>query len=317
VRFRAQGRPALAEFARAPLYIPGQFVYFGAWTTVALPRTRMDYLSPQPEQWSTSMAYQRPVDQQQPSVPFGWINDLTGKVTTGRPVPEDWNKGAIGPSLALSPNYAAQVVRFDDQLAVYVPMFSPAAPNQGNLVSFQTAFSTGNTTLALEGQKPVPSGTPGAATFAGLPPEDSRYTVTASATRADWIPWSDVSPKTEASWTFRSSVKDQFLPLMYLRTTGTFDDLNRARPGLFSLSVEVLRQPRSPATGAKVRKVTVEYSADDGKTWKRAPVMFGSGNSWRAFLINPRGGYVSLRTSATDSVGDKHSVTVIRAYGIK
>jgi hypothetical protein len=195
-------------------------------------------------------------------------------------------------------------------------MFSPAAPGQGNHVGFQLAFATGDTTLALDGEEPVSSGTPGSATYGGLPAEDSGYTITASATRTDWINWSDLATKTEASWTFRSAAGVDLLPLMYLRTTGAFDDLNRAPAGPFSLSVDVHRQPRSTST-AKVKRVTVEYSTDDGKTWKRAPVVFGSGNAWRAILLNPRGGFVSLRTSAADSAGDRHSTTVIRAYGIR
>ncbi len=318
VRFRAQGKPALAEFSRAPLYLPGQFVFFGAWTTVALPSTRTEYVSVQPEIWSSAMAFQRPADQQEPTVPFGWIFESGDKATAGKPVREEWNRGVVGPSLAMSPNYSAQVLRYGDQLSAYVPMFAPAAPGQGNHVGFQFAFATGQTSLRLGDGEPVSSPTPGGATFGGLPAEDSSYTFTTSATRTDWIPWSDLSTRTEASWTFRSAESKDlaFLPLMYLRTTGAFDDLNRAPAGPFVLSVDVHRQPGTTST-AKVRRVTVEFSTDDGKTWKRAPVVFGKGNAWRAILVNPRTGFVSLRTTATDSSGDRHSVSVIRAYAIR
>ncbi len=316
VRFRAQGKPADAEFARSPLYLQGQFFIFGAWNMVSMPITRTDYISPAPR-WSSTMAFQRPAGEPR-TAPFGFVNDMTDKFAAGRPTGEEWNKAAVGPGLGVSPNYSAGIVRSGENFYAYVPMFSPAAPNQGNMVAFQYAFATGDTSLALEGHDPVSSGAPGIGAFAGLPAGKSRYTLAASATRNESNGWHDLATTTEATWTFSSSVEDNdLLPLMHLRTTGAFDDLNRARPGLFSLTVDVLRQPRSPATTAKVRKVTVEYSTDDGKTWKRAPVVVGSGNSWRAVLVNPRSGLVSLRTTATDSAGDSHTSTVIRAYRIK
>jgi hypothetical protein len=315
VRQLAQGKPAHAEFARAPHYLKNQFISFGAWTTVDLPTKRTDYLSTN-ARWSTVMAFQRPAGEPR-TAPFGYIFDLTGEVTKGKPVPESWNRAAVAPSLALTPNYASGVMRFDDQLAAYVPMFSPAGPNQGNFTGFQSMLAKGKTKLTLgDGEESAESPTPGLATFGGLPDQEAQYTLTASATRTDWVAWSDLSTTTETSWTFRSSAKDQILPLMYLRSTGPVDDLNKAPAGLFPLSVEVLRQPRTTST-AKVRSVTVEYSADDGKTWKRSPIVVGSGNTWRAVVVNPRSGFASLRLTATDSAGDRHSVTVIRAYGIR
>ena len=119
----------------------------------------------------------------------------------------------------------------------------------------------------------------------------------------------------EAVWKFKSSAADDLLPLMYFKTNGNFDGLNKAPTGPFALKTEVLRQPRTTST-AKVKRVTVDYSTDDGKTWTPA-IVIGRDSTWHVLLLNPRSGFVSLRTTATDTAGDSHSTTVIRAYGIR
>jgi hypothetical protein len=45
--------------------------------------------------------------------------------------------------------------------------------------------------------------------------------------------------------------------------------------------------------------------------------VYRAGQSWLALLTSPEGdGYVSLRTSATDSAGDSAAVTTIRAFAV-
>ncbi|MEV6241370.1 S8 family serine peptidase [Lentzea sp. NPDC051838] len=314
VRFSAQGAPADAEFARAPFYFPGQFFSFGAYETVTMPRGRTDHLSA--TDWVSVLTFQRTVGTPMTG-PWGQVTDVTGVVSAGRPVPEHWNAPVIAPSLALAPNFNTQVYRYEDGLGANIGMFSPAAGGQGNNPNFQAFTATGDTTLELLGSEPVPSGYPGLGAWAGLPDEKARYKLTAKATRADAVPFAEHSLTTEASWTFSSAKADGYvgLPLMFLRTNGAFDGLGKAKPGAFPLSVEVLRQPRT-TTEARVTSVTVEYSTDEGATWKRAPVA-GQGNRWFALVQNPRSGFVSLRTSVSDSAGDTHSSSVLRAYSVK
>ncbi|MFS8098576.1 S8 family serine peptidase [Lentzea alba] len=316
VRFAVQGAPADAELGRAPFYFPGMPYAFGAYETVTMPRHRTDYLSTAPD-WSSALSFQRPVGTPM-TAPWGHITDLTGTVTAGRPVPEHWNAPVIGPSLALAPNYNTQVYRYEDGFGAFIGMFSPAAGIQGNSPSFQPFTATGDTTLELVGSEPVPSGYPGVGSWAGLPDEEARYKLTAKATRADRVPFAEHSMTTEATWTFSSAKTDGYtaLPLMFFRTNGAFDALGKAKPGLFPLSVEVLRQPRSEPGTARVTSVTVEYSTDDGATWQRAPSA-GQGNRWFALVRNPSAGSVSLRTTATDSAGDTHTSSVHRAYTVK
>ncbi len=315
VKFAAQGAPADAELGRAPTYFPGMFFSFAAYDTVTMPQQRTDYFSTEPS-WSAVLTFQRPAGTPR-SAPSGQLFDLTGKLTAGKPTKEHWNAPVVAPSLALAPNYNTQVYRYGDQLGAAIGMFSPAAGSQGSFPAFAPFTSTGNTTLEPVGGQPVPSGQPGLGAWAGLPDAEAKYKLTAKATRADGVPFATHSLTTEASWTFKS-VKAQFdlLPLMFLRTNGAFDDFGKARPGIFPLSVEVLRQPQSQPTAAKVKSVTVEYSTDDGVTWKRAATV-GRGGKWTALVCNPSSGYVSLRTTATDSAGDTHTSSVHRAYGIK
>jgi hypothetical protein len=68
-----------------------------------------------------------------------------------------------------------------------------------------------------------------------------------------------------------------------------------------------------------VEKVTVEQSADDGKTWQRAKVKHIDGDTWGALLARPSDGaqFVSLRVKAEAANGDLVEQTTIRAYGLK
>ena len=235
----------------------------------------------------------------------------------GKVYQEDWNQAVLAPSFALAPHYATQAFRYGDSLSIYIPMFAPAEPGQGNFTGTQFAFARGDTTLSVNGEEVAASGLPGWIGVVGLPPEKTRYSVRSTATRADIQPYSDLSTHTEATWSFTSEqVEMESLPLMYFRINGPLDDLNRARPGQFWLSLTVERQPWSPPTTATVRAVTLEYSTDDGTTWTKATVA-GSGANWRALVNNPASGFVSLRASVADSAGDSHSITVVRPYPIR
>ena len=77
----------------------------------------------------------------------------------------------------------------------------------------------------------------------------------------------------------------------------------------------VQRQPGAP--GAQVRRLTVEVSYDDGRTWRDATVRSGK-SGWVASVRHPDGAkYVSLRAKATDSAGDTVTQQVVRAYRLK
>ncbi|MFF4796290.1 hypothetical protein ACFY2M_43170 [Streptomyces sp. NPDC001276] len=98
-------------------------------------------------------------------------------------------------------------------------------------------------------------------------------------------------------------------------------DLNNTAPAGRSLtgSLTVRHQPGGASGTSPVRKVTVDVSYDDGRTWSPAEAkLVGKG---RRSLVIPAGGHpsghVALRASAVDKAGDCVRQTVTRAYGLR
>ncbi|WP_155372867.1 S8 family peptidase [Catellatospora vulcania] len=126
-----------------------------------------------------------------------------------------------------------------------------------------------------------------------------------------------LSTVVEAEWTFRSGhVPDGELvklPLTAIRYTPALDIDNKAPAGrLFAIPVSLDRQVG--AAPGRTKALTVEASFDDGKTWRRLPVM-RFGEQGTALICHPAGsGFVSLRATAADNRGNTVKQTVIRAY---
>ncbi|MFI6785101.1 S8 family serine peptidase [Micromonospora sp. NPDC050276] len=126
-----------------------------------------------------------------------------------------------------------------------------------------------------------------------------------------------LSTVVDAEWTFTSAhVRDGKLvklPMTAIRYTPQLDIDNRAPAGrLFAIPVSLDRQVG--AAPGRTRALTVEASFDDGKTWRKLPVL-RTGEKAVAWVQNPRGaGFVSLRSAATDTSGNTVKQTIIRAY---
>ncbi|MEU0372003.1 hypothetical protein ABZ070_17405 [Streptomyces sp. NPDC006283] len=75
----------------------------------------------------------------------------------------------------------------------------------------------------------------------------------------------------------------------------------------------------SGSTAMDGAKVSVSY--DDGATWTSAKVQRKDGNSFRVKLRHPKladtNGFVTLRTEAWDSAGNRTVQTITRAYALK
>jgi hypothetical protein len=126
-----------------------------------------------------------------------------------------------------------------------------------------------------------------------------------------------LSTLVDAEWTFRSAhVPDGKLvrlPMTAIRFSPDLDISGSAPDGrLFTLPIALDRQ--IGAAPAATRSLTVDASFDDGKTWKKLPVV-RIGEKAVALVQNPRGtGFVSLRASAADTSGNTVRQTIIRAY---
>ncbi|MGI5166492.1 hypothetical protein ACQEU3_19275 [Spirillospora sp. CA-253888] len=67
----------------------------------------------------------------------------------------------------------------------------------------------------------------------------------------------------------------------------------------------------------KLRKVAVQASFDEGRTWKAVTVR-KKGTAWEVVVPNAaRAGYVALRTSVEDVQGGRSVQTIYRAYGLR
>jgi subtilisin family serine protease len=222
---------------------------------------------------------------------------------------ERWNGAVFGPA---DPSAAPLVQRAQDELLAEVPLFSDQDPNH---IGF-SATDTGSTTLHRDGELIGESPEPGYGLFR-VPAGEGTYRLATSATRSV----AELSTRVDVAWTFRSGHADGdgdepvALPIMGIRFAPRLDDHNRAPSGRrFSFPVEVRR--RADAELGTLSSLTVDVSYDDGRTWRRAPLV-GSGDERTVDVRHPRGaGYVSLRACATDSAGNRVEQTIIHAYAL-
>jgi subtilisin family serine protease len=200
--------------------------------------------------------------------------------------------------------------RRSDMMDVTVPFFTDADGHASAPELEET--STGSTALYQDGKLLGTQALAGRGTFwVGQGTHD--YRLVAEVARDQ--PWWPQSTKVSAEWTFRSGFRqgpfNVPLPLLSVRAEPPVDITNRAPSGQVVIPLTASRQD-GPAT---ISAVALEFSTDDGATWRQATVS-RAGDGWRAGLDNPAGGFVSLRTKVTDTDGNTATVTVIRAYQI-
>ncbi|MFI7699298.1 S8 family serine peptidase [Nonomuraea sp. NPDC049480] len=112
-----------------------------------------------------------------------------------------------------------------------------------------------------------------------------------------------------------------FQPAIQLAYDLPLDALNRAAAGTrFAFELRAGAHAavrRAPA----VNRVKVEYSVDDGATWREASrVRPWGGGRFQVQLMHPPAGsgeYVSLRVTASDTAGGSVTQTIDRAYGLR
>jgi hypothetical protein len=152
---------------------------------------------------------------------------------------------------------------------------------------------------------------------AAVPPGKAAYTITVDAHRT--VAYSALSTHVQSVWTFSSAHTTSFecLPLQFTRyAPAGLNNLNQAPAGTTTqIPLWVERNPGDVA--ADVAAITVETSADDGATWQQLPLT-KTATGWLAAVTSPAGpGYVSLRSTVTDSAGNTSQQTIIRAYQVR
>ena len=161
----------------------------------------------------------------------------------------------------------------------------------------------------------------------------SRYRLETELSRT----FSEFSSRQSASWKFTAQGSaDNSAPTPLLWSASfrpQVDDYNRARREDTSLAFE-LRLPWHIPTSEAVPKLTsvrLEYSLDDGRTWRIAPVeaagtrsepnLPGYGKPFQLYVAKVQHSrtaqYVSLRLTAEDGKGNNVKQVIIRAYGLR
>lgn len=144
-----------------------------------------------------------------------------------------------------------------------------------------------------------------------LPAAKTTYTLESTQTQSK----SPFATRTDLRWTFSSAATsaETRLPLLGIRYQPTVDVHNVAerRP------VTVLPVVVDPQAGQQlpvIRKLTVQVSGDDGKTWKNAAVAPIGHGRYKAIFATPAGQSVSLRSQLVDGSGNVTDLTVISSY---
>ncbi|WP_163508747.1 S8 family serine peptidase [Fodinicola acaciae] len=212
--------------------------------------------------------------------------------------------GIMGPSVTDAIR-SARV--YPDRMIVPLEMMSDGDPHHGGIAAGATADSS---VLYRNGVKIAERGADGLG-YEG-PSGEASFRLEAQLAQTA-IP---TSTDVRASWTFTTQkttdYRGVFLPLFTLRFAA---DVDRARKGRFVLPVNLNWQVG--ASKPKVTLPTVEYSVDDGKTWRKALTVPAGDGRWVTVVDNPANGFVSLRTNAVDTAGNTSSATIIRAYAVK
>jgi subtilisin family serine protease len=233
-------------------------------------------------------------------------------LTAGTTTFQIWNKPVYGPALgalALPDNH---VTRNGDVIQMYPPMFGDSEGRAGHPSQGITGTLTLKRGADVLGTWAYPNSPFNV--WTNVPPELNTYTLEATVIRdAPHV----LSTQVSAVWTFRSGTVpwNQYtrLPLWYVLFKPNLNASNSTPAGTtFDIPVTAAAQPTS--SPGSLSTIGVQYSTNDGSTWTNA-TLTGSGTSRTARVTHPAGsGFVSLRTTVTDSAGNAVTQTVIRAY---
>ncbi|ALG06553.1 S8 family serine peptidase [Kibdelosporangium phytohabitans] len=247
---------------------------------IPLPTSRTEYYTPDTVAW-----------QQVSYIDRRYLNLGERKVHRRGPVStSDWYKAVLGPG-------QAKLTRTNATLTAELPLFTDAAQHAG-----PTFADRGDTVLYADGKEIGRSGEPGFGEFT-LGAGQARYRLSTEATRDNpaWL----ASTKVTADWEFGSASAG---PLPSITFDPKVDNHNAARAGTYAAI------PVRPGKGGVVG--SVDFSTDDGTTWRKAPLVRAH-DQWWAVVWNPSDGFVSLRGQASYPDGNTVSQTIIRAYRVK
>jgi subtilisin family serine protease len=279
----------------------GGDVRSGTGYEVALPATQTAYVTTEGVRWQTQLWLVTDF------APLAELHSPWRTYRPGRTYSEQYNRPVFGPGLPPGGNTFGDpwASRWDNEIIVRVPLFTDGAGNAGT-----TYEESGSTKLYLGDQLVGETKSGGSGYFPNLPAASGKYRLTTESVNPVRFTPTTVS----AEWTFRSSQVDSTTALN-LNVVRFLPKLaaDGSAPAGRSYVVPLKFQDE---TGAyhRPRRLTVEVSYDEGKTWQRVPVT----SKLEAKLKHPADATsVSFRASATDHDGNTVKQTIIRAYSLR
>lgn len=207
-----------------------------------------------------------------------------------------------------APSLAA---RLKDGLVVSAFDLADADGNNGF-----SATDSESSKLIRDGQVVAESPYFGYVEAAGLAAGKATYTLESTQSRQSF---STFSTRMDLRWTFSSAATDEqtALPLLGIRYRPEVDGNNVAkRKPVTVLPVAVEAQPGQSLPA--IKKLTLQVSGDDGKTWKDAAVAPTGHGSYKAIFVTPKDATkVSLRSHLVDGAGNVTDLTVIGAFPLR
>ncbi|MEU0094504.1 S8 family serine peptidase [Kribbella sp. NPDC006257] len=281
----------------------------GAWTpilTYDLPTVTRNYLEAGPVGWTTDFA--EIVPSQDPQDPFPVVvTDLSAEnvqYKAGRTVHENWNTAAFVPQVGLGS-------RLGDELQVGIYTNTDAEGHQGF-----TLTDSASSKLFRNGKQVAESEDFGYIDATGLPAAKAKYKYVTTGTRTSV---SGFSTRTELALTFSSAASEEetVVPMRSLRYRPAVDLNNIVkRTPVTVLPVQVDGLPG--ATLPKVKKLEIQVSGDNGKTWHPAAVVPVGKDGYKAVFVTPKGAKsVSLKAKLVDAGGNTTEQTTIAAYPLR
>ncbi|MEQ4719397.1 S8 family serine peptidase [Nonomuraea sp. B19D2] len=278
------------------------------------PRTRTDYVTPDPElRWSSSAGTP------ERSYNNMWPHPDTPRVSMSSPEFRPYEAGErVSRTLFKQPllpgvNPRNPLRREGDRLRVSMQGFVDADRNYGDAYTsqFEHGLKTdfrlyqGDTLLWQTNYLPSGSGT--------LSPEKATYRIEYAV--ANEAAWAKLSTRSKAVWTFGSerATGTTVVPLLLASFDAPVDLRNQAGSRRLGLS---LRQQEGAAQSA-VKDVSLEVSYDDGATWTKARLRDKGERTYETTLARSPSGFVSLRLNASDVNGNTLAQEVIRAYAVR
>jgi len=285
------------------------FASAGGWSIVLdykQPTSTKVFADAKPVAWGTEVSEIEPSTD--PENPFpDTITKLEGpfrEYQAGKKYHERFNAAVFTPA----PAYAG---RTENELLVLANGLTDADGNKG-----ATRADTQSSKLLRNGTVVAESDRFGEAYAENLPAEKAKYTFQSSMTRQTY---SAFSTRTDLTWTFTSAATtaETLIPLVGVSYQPKVDQDNTAdRKPVTVLPFSLVAQPDGALPA--VKKVDLQVSGDNGKTWHKAAVAPAGHGSYQAIFATPKGAKtISLKTHLADTHGNTADQTTISAYRIR